>query len=35
MLAAVFSALATIGGGLLLAALTILGFRWLFEGWKP
>jgi len=30
----ILSALATIGGGLLLAALAILGFRWLFEGWK-
>ncbi len=29
------SALTTIGGGLLLAALAILGFRWLFDGWKP
>lgn len=24
----------TVGGGLLLAALAILGFRWLFGGWS-
>jgi len=34
MLAALSSAIATIGGGLLLAALAILGFRWLFGGWS-
>jgi len=31
---AIMSSIATIGGGLLLAALAILGFRWLFGGWE-
>lgn len=34
MLAALSSAIATIAGGMLLAALTFLGFRWLFGGWS-
>lgn len=29
-----FSLITIIGGGLLLAALAILGFRWLFGGWS-
>lgn len=34
MLALASSIALTVGGGLLLAALAILGFRWLFGGWE-
>ena len=34
IIAAASSIALAVGGGLLLAALAILGFRWLFGGWE-